>query len=82
MIPFTHPASDCGVKLLIEQHATDAEPVASRRVYELLDLGDNEGRLVWWRIKRAIEALQVPPGGLPQQDRRLPEIYSALACRP
>jgi hypothetical protein len=29
----------------------------------MLNLGNADGRLVWWRIKRAIEALQVPARG-------------------
>jgi hypothetical protein len=28
----------------------------------MLDRGDDEGRLVWQRIRRAIEALQAPEG--------------------
>jgi hypothetical protein len=31
----------------------------------MLDRGDDEGRLVWARIRRAIEALQAPPSGRP-----------------
>jgi hypothetical protein len=47
--------------LLMRQHGTDAELVASRRMDELLARGDPDGRLVWRRIKRAIVALQAPP---------------------
>ena len=30
---------------------------------QMLADGDSEGRIVWRRIKRAIEALQTAPGG-------------------
>jgi hypothetical protein len=31
----------------------------------MLDQGDEEGRLLWVRIRRAIEALRAPPSGRP-----------------
>jgi hypothetical protein len=31
----------------------------------MLDRGDDERRLVWARIRRAIEALQAPPSSKP-----------------
>jgi hypothetical protein len=44
--------------LLIRQHGADAELEAAR----LQDWrGDDEGRLVWARIRRAIEVLRAPP---------------------
>jgi len=52
--------------LLIERHSANALVEAGQMIDRMLDLGDNEGRLVWCRIKRATEALQVPLSGLPQ----------------
>jgi hypothetical protein len=49
--------------LLIERHGGDAMIEAARRIDTMLDRGDLDGRLVWLRIKRAIEALQAPPEG-------------------
>jgi hypothetical protein len=43
--------------LLIRQHGVDAEFEAARLQGLMLDRGDDEGRLVWARIGRAIEAL-------------------------
>ncbi len=51
--------------LLIRKHGADAELEAARLQELMLDRGDNEGRLVWARIKRAIEALRAPPAGRP-----------------
>jgi hypothetical protein len=50
--------------LLIKQHGQDAEIVAARRVDELAEREDNEGRAVWLRIRRAIVELQATPSGL------------------
>jgi hypothetical protein len=50
--------------LLIERHGEGALTEAAQMIDRMLDRGDTEGRLVWWRIKRAIEALQAPPIGL------------------
>ena len=49
--------------LLIRKHGADAELEAAKRADLMLDRGDDEGRLLWARIKRAIEALQAPPSG-------------------
>ena len=51
--------------LLIERHGADAMIEAARRIDTMLDRGDMDGRVVWFRIKRAIVALQTPPMGLP-----------------
>jgi hypothetical protein len=51
--------------LLIRQHGDDAEFEAARLQDLMLDRGDDEGRIVWARIRRAIEALQAPPSGIP-----------------
>jgi hypothetical protein len=47
--------------LLMREHGTDAGLEAARRQDLMLDRGDDEGRLVWARIRRAVEALQAPP---------------------
>jgi hypothetical protein len=47
--------------LLIRRHGADAELEAARLQDLMLGRGDEEGRLVWQRIRRAIEALQAPP---------------------
>jgi hypothetical protein len=49
--------------LLIKQHGQDAEIVAARRVDELAEQEDDEGRAVWLRIRRAIVELQSAPTG-------------------
>jgi hypothetical protein len=49
--------------LLIERHGAEALIEAGRMIDRMLDYGDLEGRAVWQRIKRAIEALQAPPSG-------------------
>ena len=36
----------------------------------MLDRGDDEGRLVWVRIRRAIEALQAPPDDKPNKGQK------------
>ena len=46
--------------LLIRQHGADAELEAARLQDLMLDRVDDEGRLVWAPIRRAIEALRVP----------------------
>jgi hypothetical protein len=51
--------------LLIRKHGTDAELEAARRQDVMLDRGDMEGRDLWRRIRRAIEALQAAPSGRP-----------------
>ena len=50
--------------LLIDRHGGDALIQAARMIDRMLDLGDPEGRQVWKRIKRAIEALQAAPSGV------------------
>jgi len=49
--------------LLIDRYGDDALTEAARRVDQMLADGDSEGRIVWRRIKRAIEALQIAPNG-------------------
>jgi hypothetical protein len=49
--------------MLIERHGADALIEAGRMIDRMLEHGDLEGRAVWRRIKKAIEALQAPPSG-------------------
>jgi hypothetical protein len=49
--------------LLIRRLGADAELEASRRADLMLDRGDVEGRLVWFRIWRAIAEPQARPAG-------------------
>jgi hypothetical protein len=51
--------------LLIRRHGADAELEAARLQDLMLGRGDEEGRLVWQHIRRAIEALQAPPRAKP-----------------
>jgi hypothetical protein len=51
--------------LLIRRHGADAELEAAKRADLMLDRGDDEGRLLWARIRRAIEALKAVPSGRP-----------------
>jgi hypothetical protein len=51
--------------LLIRQHDAGAELEAARLQGLMLGRGDDEGRQVWRRIRRAIEALQAPGKGKP-----------------
>jgi hypothetical protein len=51
--------------LLIRKHGADAELEAAKRADLMLNRGDDEGRLVWARVRRAIEALQAQPSGRP-----------------
>jgi hypothetical protein len=44
--------------LLIREHEANAELEAVRRADLMLDRGDDRGRLLWQRIRRAIEDLQ------------------------
>jgi hypothetical protein len=46
--------------LVIREHGDDAEPEAVRLQDLTLDPGDDESRLLWARIRRAIETLQAP----------------------
>jgi hypothetical protein len=46
--------------LLIRKHGADAELEAAKRADLMLDRGDDDGRLLWMRIRRAIETLQAP----------------------
>ena len=50
--------------LLIRKHGADAELEAAKCADSMLDRCDDDGRLLWSRIRRAIEALQVTPGDL------------------
>ena len=49
--------------LLIRRHGADAELEAAKRADLMLDRGDDDGRLLWMRIRRAVEALRAPPQG-------------------
>jgi hypothetical protein len=49
--------------LLIRGHGADAELEAPRRQDLMLDRRDGEGRIIWARIGRAIEALRAPTKG-------------------
>jgi hypothetical protein len=49
--------------LLIGQHGDGAASEATRRAGRMLDRGDDDDRLVWMRIRRAIKALQAQPSG-------------------
>jgi hypothetical protein len=51
--------------LLIWEHGADAEHEAARLQHLMFDRGDDEGRLMWARIRLAIEALEAPPSGTP-----------------
>ena len=51
--------------LLIREHKTDAEIVASRRADEMLERGDHDGQLVWLRIRRAVAEMHAVPEGKP-----------------
>jgi len=65
--------------LLIRQHGADAGVVAARRADEMLaalmggrldlrsklERDDHEGKIVWLRIRRAIDELQAAPLGKP-----------------
>jgi hypothetical protein len=53
----------CAANLLIRKHGADAELEAAKRADLMLDRGDDDGRLLWARIRRAIEALQTPRRG-------------------
>jgi hypothetical protein len=48
----------------IRKHGADAELEAAKRADLMLDR-DDDGRLLWARIRRAIEALQALPPGRP-----------------
>src|SRR5271169_6843904 len=49
--------------LLIRKHGANAELEAAKRADLMLDRGDDDGRSLWTRIRRAVEALQAPPSG-------------------
>jgi hypothetical protein len=49
--------------LLIKQRGADAEIVASRWAYELMEREDYEGRAVWIRIMNAVAELLAQPSG-------------------
>ena len=44
--------------LLIRRHGANAELEAAKRADLMLDRGDDGGRLLWMRIRRAVEDLQ------------------------
>jgi hypothetical protein len=49
--------------LLIRKHGANADLEAAKRADLMLDRGDDDGRLLWARIRRAVEALQARPSG-------------------
>jgi hypothetical protein len=49
--------------LLIRKHGANAELEAAKRADLMLDRGDDDGRLLWMRIRRAIQDLQAGPFG-------------------
>jgi hypothetical protein len=49
--------------LLVREHGTGAELEAARLADLMLDRGDDDGRLLWMRIRRAIEDLQAARPG-------------------
>jgi hypothetical protein len=49
--------------LLIREHGDDAELEAARMQDLMLDRDDDERRLLWARIRRALEALRAPASG-------------------
>jgi hypothetical protein len=49
--------------LLINRHGSDAVVKAARLIDLMLDRGNDQGRLVWKRIKLAIVELQATPNG-------------------
>jgi hypothetical protein len=51
--------------LLIRKHGANAGLEAAKRADLMLDRGDDEGRILWMRIRRAVETLQAPPQGKP-----------------
>ena len=50
-------------KLVIDRHGDSALIEAAQMIDRMLANGDEEGWLVWRRIKRAIEALQAASSG-------------------
>jgi hypothetical protein len=49
--------------LLIRRHGANAELKAAKRADLMLDRGDDDGRLLWSRIRRATVDLQALPSG-------------------
>jgi hypothetical protein len=49
--------------LLIDRYGDGALTEAAQMIDRMLADDDSEGRIVWRRIKRAIEALQATPSG-------------------
>jgi hypothetical protein len=52
-----------GANLLIRKHGANAELEAAKRAEVMLGRSDDDGRLMWMRIRRAIETLQARPTG-------------------
>ena len=63
--------------LLICQHGAGAELEAPKRADLMLDRGDDEGGLLWSRIRLAVEALQAPRGGEPNSRNARSETHPA-----
>jgi hypothetical protein len=49
--------------LLIRRHGAGAELVADRLHHVMIERGNDEGRLLWAQIRRAIEVLLAPNSG-------------------
>jgi hypothetical protein len=45
----------------VKLFGAEAALEAARHTYRMIEHGDDEGRAVWLRIRRAIETLQAPP---------------------
>lgn len=61
------PRLQAGVasNLLIQQHGANAVSEAARFASQMLDPGESAARLLWTRIRLAIEAQQAPRRGEP-----------------
>jgi hypothetical protein len=51
-------AADRAASLLIRKHGANAELEAAKRADLMLDRDDDDGWLLWARIRRAVEDLQ------------------------
>jgi hypothetical protein len=49
--------------LLIHEHGANAEIVAVRRADDMAERGDDDGKSVWLRIRRAVVEMQAAPVG-------------------
>jgi hypothetical protein len=64
-------AADRAASLLIRKHGANAELEAAKRADLMLpERGDDDGPLLWARVRRAIEALRAVPGQTELSHRR------------